>query len=47
VLTHKEIAALVAVAPLDRDSGHWRSKRTIWGRTSPGASALVATQFNP
>ena len=30
VLTHKEIAALVGVAPLNRDSGHWRGKRTIW-----------------
>ncbi len=31
VLTHKQIAALVGVAPLNRDSGHWRGKRTIWG----------------
>jgi len=28
VLTHKEIAALVGVAPLNRDSGNWRGKRT-------------------
>jgi len=52
VLTHKEIAALVGVAPLNRDSGHWRGKRTIWGgrpqvRAALYMSALVATQFNP
>ncbi len=52
VLTHKEIAALVGVAPLNRDSGNWRGKRTIWGgrpqvRAALYMSALVATQFNP
>jgi transposase len=52
VLTHKEIAALVGVAPLNRDSGDWRGKRTIWGgrpqvRAALYMSALVATQFNP
>ncbi len=52
VLTHKEIASLVGVAPLNRDSGHWRGKRTIWGgrsqvRAALYMSALVATQFNP
>ena len=52
VLTHKEIAALVGVAPLNRDSGNWRGKRTIWGgrpqvRPALYMSALAATQFNP
>jgi transposase len=52
MLTHKEISALVGVAPLNRDSGHWRGKRTIWGgrpqvRAALYMSALVATQFNP
>ena len=52
VITHKEIASLVGVAPLNRDSGHWRGKRTIWGgrpqvRAALYMSALVATQFNP
>jgi len=52
VLTHKEISALVGVAPLNRDSGNWRGKRTIWGgrpqvRAALYMSALVATQFNP
>ena len=45
----KEIAALVGVAPLNRDSGHWRGKRTIWGgrpqvRAALYMSALVATR---
>ena len=30
-LTRKQIAALVGVAPLDRDSGTLRGKRTVWG----------------
>lgn len=30
-LNRKQIAALVGVAPLNRDSGHFRGKRTIWG----------------
>jgi transposase len=30
-LTHKQIAALVGVAPLNRDSGTLRGKRTVWG----------------
>jgi transposase len=28
---HKELAALIGVAPLNRDSGRWRGKRSIWG----------------
>jgi transposase len=28
---HKEIAALIGVAPFNRDSGRWRGKRSIWG----------------
>lgn len=30
-LTHKEIAALVGLAPFNRDSGSWRGERSIWG----------------
>jgi transposase len=30
-LTHKQIAALVGVAPLNRDSGTLRGRRTVWG----------------
>lgn len=51
-LTHKQIAALVGVAPLNRDSGTLRGRRTIWGgraqvRAVLYMAALVATRFNP
>jgi len=51
-LTHKEIAALVGVAPLARDSGFFRGKRMIWGGRAPVRSALYlsiwsATKWNP
>jgi transposase len=51
-LNRKEIAALVGVAPLNRDSGTLRGKRAIWGgRASVRASlymgALVASRHNP
>lgn len=31
LLNHKALAALVGLAPLNRDSGRWRGKRSIWG----------------
>jgi transposase len=51
-LTRKQIAALVGVAPLNRDSGTLRGKRTVWGgrahvRTALYMGTLVATRFNP
>lgn len=51
-LNRKQIAALVGVAPLNRDSGTLRGKRTIWGgrahvRASLYMAALVASRFNP
>jgi transposase len=51
-LTHKQIAALVGVAPLNRDSGTLRGRRTVWGgrarvRTALYMAALVAARFNP
>jgi transposase len=51
-LTRKQIAALVGVAPLNRDSGTLRGKRTVWGgraqvRTALYMATLVATRFNP
>src|SRR5919204_3996277 len=42
---HKEIAALVGVAPFNRDSGMWRGKRQIWGgRAMPRMSASRSTE---
>jgi transposase len=51
-LTHKQIAALVGVAPLNHDSGTFRGRRHIWGgrasvRTALYMAALVATRWNP
>lgn len=51
-LTAKKIAALVGVAPFNRDSGNFVGGRTVWGgRSSVRATlymaALVATKFNP
>jgi len=51
-LTHKQIAALVGVAPRARDSGSLRGKRMVWGgRASVRAAlymgALVASRRNP
>jgi transposase len=51
-LTHKQIAALVGVAPLNRDSGTLRGRRTVWGgrahvRTTLYMAAIVAARFNP
>lgn len=51
-LTGKQIAALVGVAPLNRDSGTWRGTRTVWGgraqiRATLYMAAVVAARFNP
>jgi transposase len=51
-LNRKQIAALVGVAPLNRDSGRLRGRRAIWGgrgrvRAVLYMSALVASQHNP
>jgi transposase len=51
-LTHKQIAALVGVAPLNRDSGTLRGRRTVWGgrahvRTALYMGAIVAARFDP
>jgi transposase len=51
-LTHKQIAALVGVAPLNRDSGSLRGRRMIWGgravvRGVLYMSAVVAARHNP
>jgi transposase len=51
-LDRKQIAALVGVAPLNRDSGKMRGKRTTWGgrakvRSVLYMAALVASRRNP
>jgi transposase len=51
-LTTKQIAALVGVAPLNRDSGTLRGRRTVWGgraqvRAVLYMGAIVAARFNP
>ena len=52
LLNRKQIAALVGVAPFNRDSGMLRGKRTVWGgrpyvRRALYMGTLVATRFNP
>lgn len=51
-LNRHQVAALVGVAPLNRDSGRMRGKRAVWGgrasiRGVLYMSALVATRYNP
>lgn len=51
-LSRRQIAALVGVAPLNRDSGMQRGHRRIWGgratvRTALYMGALVASRCNP
>ncbi len=51
-LNRKQIAALVGVAPFNRDSGRLAGKRMIWGgraavRTTLYMATLSATRFNP
>lgn len=52
LLNRKEIAALVGIAPLNRDSGAMRGKRMIWGGRAPVRVALYlsiwsASRWNP
>ena len=51
-INRQEIAALVGVAPLNRDSGTLRGRRRVWGgraavRATLYMAALVATKWNP
>jgi len=51
-LSNKTIAALVGVAPLNRDSGFFRGRRLVWGgraavRAVLYMGALAAVRFNP
>ena len=51
-LNRKPIAALVGVAPINRDSGTHRGRRAIWGgrahvRATLYMATLAATRCNP
>lgn len=51
-LSHKQIAALVGVAPLARDSGTLRGKRIVWGgrasvRSALFMAAMCGRRWNP
>ena len=51
-LGHRQIAALVGVAPFNRDSGTMRGRGTVWGgrarvRASLYMGALTASRWNP
>ena len=51
-LNRRQVAALVGVAPFNRDSGTLRGKRSVWGgrarvRSTLYMGALVATRHNP
>jgi len=51
-LNRQQIAALVGVAPINRDSGLWRGQRFTFGgraaiRRALYMAAIVAMRFNP
>jgi transposase len=51
-ISHKEVSALVGVAPFNRDSGNSKGKREIWGGRAPVRAALYmailsAVKHNP
>ena len=51
-LNRQQIAALVGIAPLNRDSGSLRGQRTVWGgrasiRTALYMAVVSSTRFNP
>ena len=51
-LNRSQVAALVGVAPMNRDSGAFRGKRTVWGgrtaiRSALYMAALVSARYNP
>ena len=51
-LGRREVAALVGVAPFNRDSGKWRGRRMVWGGRAPLRAvlymgAVTAARCNP
>ena len=51
-LNRRQVAALIGVAPFNRDSGKYRGRRTIWGGRASVRNALymatrAAIRFNP
>ena len=51
-MSHRKIAALVGVAPFNRDSGRYRGQRVTYGGRAPVRralymAALVGTRYNP
>jgi transposase len=46
-LTHKRVAALVGVAPLNRDSGTLRGHRSVWGGRAEVRAALYMAPWWP
>lgn len=51
-ISRQQVAALVGVAPLNRDSGTMRGKRAVWGgrptvRTALFMGAMCGIRFNP
>ena len=51
-LTRRQIAKLVGVAPLNRDSGKFKGRRTIWGgrpmvRSALYMATLSAARYDP
>ncbi len=51
-LNRKQIAALIGVAPLNRDSGTYRGRRAVWGgrarvRATLYMATLTAARYNP
>ncbi len=51
-LNRRQIAALVGVAPFNRDSGMFKGKRSVWGGRAPiravlYMATLVSTRHNP
>jgi transposase len=52
ILNRQEIAALIGVAPWNRDRGTWRGQRAVWGgrahvRAVLSMSTLAAVRHNP